>query len=191
MPETPDRDPVVSSVPLSAHLHRCRVVADRHLAWALYDEFFGLRPWKSVPGGIRPPLSRVSAASRFPSRAPRRRPSAPPRNTSSSIRSSRTCKNPSRTKWRRSTAKHPASTQRLSVVTDAYTTARAYVSSQIYVIEHTSQPGEKTLRGGGPRRVRTRAVRAPPASSGERRAVKSGRNSTSTSSRRNSTACAT
>ena len=46
MPDAPDRDPVVSSS-LSSYLLIAALLLIVSLGWALFDEFFGLRPWKS------------------------------------------------------------------------------------------------------------------------------------------------
>src|SRR5207237_1273389 len=45
-PDTPDRDPVTSQS-LSRLLLISALLLVAALAWALYDEFFGLRPWKN------------------------------------------------------------------------------------------------------------------------------------------------
>ena len=45
MPEAPERDPVVGSS-LSLLIFVGAVLLLLATAWALYDEFFGLRPWK-------------------------------------------------------------------------------------------------------------------------------------------------
>src|SRR5574337_550642 len=46
MPESPERDPVVGQS-LSLYIFIGALLLMVTLAWALYDEFFGLRPWKS------------------------------------------------------------------------------------------------------------------------------------------------
>ena len=45
MSEIPDRDPVVFAS-LSSYLLVASLLLVLSLVWALYDEFFGLRPWK-------------------------------------------------------------------------------------------------------------------------------------------------
>ena len=45
MPETPEKDPVISKS-LSGYLFIASVLLLLSLAWALWQEFFGIRPWK-------------------------------------------------------------------------------------------------------------------------------------------------
>ena len=45
MPETPEKDPVVTSS-VGGYLFIAAVLLLGSLAWALWQEFFGLRPWK-------------------------------------------------------------------------------------------------------------------------------------------------
>lgn len=46
MPDSPDKDPVVSQS-LAVYLLLASVLLLVTLVWSLYDEFFGLRPWKA------------------------------------------------------------------------------------------------------------------------------------------------
>ena len=46
MPDTPEKDPVITSS-LATLLVISSVLLMLTLVWALYNEFFGLRPWKS------------------------------------------------------------------------------------------------------------------------------------------------
>lgn len=46
MPEQPDRDDPIVSRSMSAPLLAASLILVGTLAWALYDEFYGLRPWK-------------------------------------------------------------------------------------------------------------------------------------------------
>ena len=46
MPDSPDKDPVVSQS-LAVYLLIASVLLLVTLVWSLYDEFFGLRPWKT------------------------------------------------------------------------------------------------------------------------------------------------
>ena len=45
MPETPEKDPVISQS-LAGYLFIASVLLLLSLAWALWQEFFGIRPWK-------------------------------------------------------------------------------------------------------------------------------------------------
>jgi len=45
LPDSPDKDPVVSQS-LAVYLLIASVLLLITLTWSLYDEFFGLRPWK-------------------------------------------------------------------------------------------------------------------------------------------------
>ncbi|MFB3921337.1 MAG: c-type cytochrome [Terriglobia bacterium] len=141
MPETPERDPVVNQS-LSLYILIGALLLMVTLAWALYDEFFGLRPWKDYQ---REFVRRY--ASFLQKQIPKQRAAEKGILASAeygSLKQKLDDLNQSVTPQVGDIERRVAKVEeRLSAVTEVYTDARANAQSQIYEIEHTSSPGGK------------------------------------------------
>ena len=145
MPETPDRDPVVGSS-LSLLIFIGAVLLLLATSWALYDEFLGLRPWKTYERAfahryaafLRKEIPKQAAAEKAV------RASAEFQQLDQKLKD---LQESVQDKVGEIDSQTTRINQRQSAVTDAYTTARAYVNSRIYIIEHTSSQGKKRSVG--------------------------------------------
>lgn len=141
MPEIPEKDPVTAQS-LATFFVISAVLLVVTLGWALYNEFFGLRPWKSYQRrfarqylaflGKQMPKQR-SAEEQIKN-------SAEYQQLRQKLEDLQKQVEPRVKDLDRQTA---LSDRRFSVLTETFTTARAYVASRIYEIEHTSSPNGK------------------------------------------------
>jgi len=141
MPENPERDPVVGQS-LSFYIFIGALLLMVTLGWALYDEFFGLRPWKSYQ---RQFVRRYTSF--LQKQIPKQRAGEKEILASAeyaALKQKLQDLNQSVTPRVGEIEKHVAQVeQRLAAVTEVYTDARANAQSQIYEIEHTGSAGRK------------------------------------------------
>jgi len=145
VPETPDRDPVVGSS-LSLLIFLGAVLLILTTAWALYDEFLGLRPWKDYEAQF---IQRYTAflQKEIPRQAAAEKAIRASAEYQQLEQKLKDLENSVQDKVGEIDSQASRIDHRLSAVTDAYTTARAYVNSRIYIIEHTSSQGKKRSVG--------------------------------------------
>src|SRR6516162_3462992 len=140
-PETPDRDPVMTgSRALWLLIGALLLIVT--LGWALHDEFFGLRPWKTYQRAFVP---RYSAFLRRQLRKQEGvekqiRSSAEFQALEQQIKEAERAAAP---QVKRIDEQAALIDERLAAVTLKYTDARAYVNSEIWDMEHTSSPASK------------------------------------------------
>lgn len=145
MPETPEKDPVVSQS-LGRSLLMAALLLMVTLAWSFYDEFFGLRPWKSYQRNF---VARYSALlkKRIPLQEQKERAirnSAEYQSLEQKLEGLRKQTDPQAKEIDEKSALVEA---RTNAVLNLLTTARAYVGSRNYNIEHTSSPsGRKSIQ---------------------------------------------
>ena len=141
MPDSPDKDPVVSQS-LGVYLLISSVLLLLTLWWSLYDEFFGLRPWKDYQRAF---VQRYGAFLR--KQAPLQRAKEKAIENSPDYVALKQklgdIEKEIAPKVQELDAKAAQVDARTAAVLNLLTTARAYVGSQIYVIEHTSSRGSK------------------------------------------------
>ena len=141
MPDAPDKDPVVSQS-LAVYLLIASVLLVITLVWSLYDEFFGLRPWKAYQRAF---VQRYGAF--LKKQAPIQRAKEKAIENSPEFLGLKQkladLEKETAPKVKALDAQSALVEARTSALLNMLTTARAYVSSQIYVIEHTSRRGSK------------------------------------------------
>ena len=141
MPDSPDKDPVVSQS-LAVYLLIASVLLVITLWWALYDEFFGLRPWKVYQRAF---VQRYGAFLR--KQIPLQRGKEKAIESSAEYLSLKQrlgdMEKETAPKVKELDAESARVDARTAAVLNLLTTARAYVGSQIYIIEHTSSRGSK------------------------------------------------
>ena len=144
MPDTPEKDPV------TAHSYATFFVVVSvflivTLVWALYNEFFGLRPWKSYQSEF---------ARRYHSFLLKQIPKQKAAEKEI-LQSAEYQQLDQQLKTREDQVKDKAEEAdkqiavldaRFSALTETFTTARAYVATQVYEIEHTSLGGKSSLQ---------------------------------------------
>ncbi len=143
-PENPDRDPVVNDS-LALWLLLGALLLIGSLGWALYDEFFGLRPWKSYQRAFVPryiaflnkQIPKQEAAER------QIRNSAEFQAMEQQIREAERAVGP---QVKQIDEQATLVDQRLAAITLKYTDAHAYVNSVIWDIEHTSAGDKKSIQ---------------------------------------------
>ena len=142
MPDIPDRDPVVTSS-LSAYLLVAALLLVLSLGWALFDEVFGLRPWK----GYQRQFARRYAAL-LQQQIPRQKAAEKAIRESAEFQAlaqkvddlEHSIQGPVGDIDRR-VARIDA---RLDLVTAEFTDKRANVSSRIYRIEHSGKGSQRS-----------------------------------------------
>ena len=144
MPETPEQDPVVGQS-LAVYLLVASLLLMLVLAWSLYDEFFGLRPWKTYQADF---VQRYTAF--LKKDVPKQRAAEHALETSSDylalkqqLASLHQQVDPQVNKIDGQIERVDA---RVTAVLNVLTTARAYVGSRIYIIDHVdyrSSSGQK------------------------------------------------
>ena len=144
MPETPEKDPVVNQT-LAFYLLIASLLLVFALGWALYDEFFGLRPWKTYQRVFveryRAYLVRQIPKERAGERVLENSPEY--QGLKQQLADLEETIRPQVKKIDEQTA---LVEDRTNAVLNVLTTARAYVGSQIYIIEHTSSANSKRSR---------------------------------------------
>ncbi len=141
MPDSPDKDPVVSQS-LAVYLLISSVLLLLTLWWSLYDEFFGLRPWKDYQRAF---VQRYGAFLRKQVPLQRAKEKAIENSPDYLALKQKLGEIEKETapKIKELDAKAAQVDARTAAVLNLLTTARAYVGSQIYIIEHTSSRGSK------------------------------------------------
>jgi cytochrome c1 len=141
-----DKDPVISAS-LATLLVVSSTLLMLSLVWALYNEFFGLRPWKDYERAF---------ASRYHTFLRRQIPkqraaekqvleSADYRQLDQQVK---TMEDQVKEKSEDTDKKIAILDARFSAITETFTTARAYVATQVYAIEHTSLSSKGSIQKG-------------------------------------------
>jgi len=144
LPEAPEKDPILSQS-LAGYLLISALLLVISLGWALYDEVFGLRPWKSYQRRF------VSLYSEYlQKQIPKQRAAEEAIRAAAEFQALeqelKDLENAVAPKLAEIERQATLLDQRLSVISDEYTTLRADVGARIYRIEHTSSPkGKKSL----------------------------------------------
>ena len=141
MPDSPDKDPVVSQS-LAVYLLLASVLLLVTLVWSLYDEFFGLRPWKAYQRAF---VQRYSAFLRkqLPVQRAKEKTTENSPDFLALKQKLEDLEKETAPKVKDLDAQAARVEARTAAVLNMLTTARAYVGSQIYVIEHTSSRRSK------------------------------------------------
>ncbi|MBI4166777.1 MAG: c-type cytochrome [Acidobacteria bacterium] len=142
MPENHDRDPVVFSS-LSAYLLIASLLLTVSLGLALYNEFFGLRPWKDYQRQFKSRYAHF-LEKEIPRQAAAEKAilgSAEYQDLQKKLKDAEEAARPNLNEIDSQVARID---QRLAGVTTEFTDKRAYVSSAIYIIERTS--GERSRK---------------------------------------------
>jgi cytochrome c1 len=141
LPDSPDKDPVVSQS-LAVYLLIASVLLLLTLVWSLYDEFFGLRPWKAYQRAF---VQRYGAF--LKKQVPVQRTKEKTIENSPDFLALKQkledLEEQTAPKVKDLDAQAALVEARTTALLNMLTTARAYVSSQIYVIEHTSSRRSK------------------------------------------------
>ena len=136
MPDHQDRDPVVFAS-LSSYLLVASILLTLSLGWALYDEFFGLRPWKGYQRTFKSRYARF-LDKEIPKQDAAEKAilaSAEYQVLEEKIKQAQDAAQGSLAEIDGQLAEIE---HRLGIVTTQYTDKRAWVSSRIYIIERTS-----------------------------------------------------
>jgi hypothetical protein len=142
--DSPDKDPVVNQS-LAMYLLIASVLLLITLGWALYDEFFGLRPWKDYQRAF---VERYGAFLRKQIPIQRAKEKAI-ENSPEYLglkQKLEDLKKETAPRVKELDAQAAGEEARTNAVLNVLTTARAYVGSEIYIIEHTSSRGSKRAR---------------------------------------------
>jgi hypothetical protein len=141
VPDSPDKDPVVSQS-LAVYLLIAAVLLLFTLWWALYDEFYGLRPWKEYQRAFVQRyglfLKKQMPLQRGKEKAIENSPEY--LALKQKLQDLEKGTTPKVKELDEESAQVEA---RTNAVLNTLTTARAYVGSQIYIIEHTSSRRSK------------------------------------------------
>ena len=144
MPETPERDPVTSQS-LALYLLIASVLLIVTLGWALYNEFYGLRPWKSYQTEFARRYRTFLEKDIRVQEAEEKRVEGSAEYAALKQKLSDLSKQ-SEPEVKTLDAQSAAVEARMNAVLNTLTDARGYVGSQIYAIEHTSSAsGKKSL----------------------------------------------
>jgi cytochrome c551/c552 len=142
--ETPENDPVVNQT-LALYLLVAAFALLLALSWALYDEFFGLRPWKTYQRAF---VSRYGAV--LARQIPKQRAAERVLENSSEYHGlQQQLADYEKTigaQVKKIDEQSALVEDRTNAVLNILTTARAYVGSQIYIAEHTSSAARKRSR---------------------------------------------
>lgn len=144
MPEPAEKDPVVSQS-LAFYLLIASLLMVLTLGWALYDEFFGLRPWKTYQSVF---VGRYSSylARQIPKQRAAERTLENSAEYQGLKRQLAALEKTVEPQARKIDEQSALVEDRTNAVLNVLTTARAYVGSEIYTIEHTSSPSGKRSR---------------------------------------------
>ena len=145
MPETPEKDPVVTQS-LAGLFVIVALGLMLTLVWALYNEFYGLRPWKGYQRQFarlyRGFLTKEIAKQKTAEKSVRE--SAQYQQLEQQVRD---LENQVKDRSDELDAHAAILDRRFAALTDTFTTARAYVASVIYRIEHTSsESSQQSMR---------------------------------------------
>ena len=140
-PDTPDRDPVTSQS-LSRLLLISALLLVAALAWALYDEFFGLRPWKNYQRDFVGKYSAFLKKEKPKQEAAERAIRATPEYQALQQQLD-ALQNSVQPQLRLLDEQAALVDERLAVITTKYTDAHARVTDMIWRVEHTSGGSRK------------------------------------------------
>ena len=126
------------------------------LVWALYNEFFGLRPWKSYQ---REFASRYHSflLKQIPKQKAAEKEILESAEYQQLDQQLKTLEAQVKDKSEETDKQIAILDARFSALTETFTTARAYVATQVYAIEHTSLR-RKTLAAKETGQIRSRSV---------------------------------
>ena len=141
MPENHDRDPVVFAS-LSSYLLIASLLLTLSLSWALYDEFFGMRPWKGFQREFK---ARYSAflEKQIPKQAAAEKAILESAEYQALAQKVKEAEEASRADREKIDGEVAEIDHRLGIVTTQYTDRRAFVQAEIYVIERTSSESRR------------------------------------------------
>ncbi len=142
MPDTPEKDPVTTSS-LGTLLVISSVLVMLTLVWALYNEFFGLRPWKSYEREFSARYQTFLHKQIPQQEAAEKQILASPEYQQLD-QQLKAAEEQVQQKADEADKQIAILDARFSALTETFTTERAYVATQVYAIEHTSlsrQPG--------------------------------------------------
>lgn len=142
MPDQQDRDPVVFAS-LSSYLLIASILLTLSLGWALYDEFFGLRPWKGYQRQFKSRYSRF-LEKEIPKQAAAEKAILESPEYQALEQRMKEAQDTAQGSLGEIDGQLAEIDHRLGIVTTQYTDKRAYVSSRIYIIERTS--GERSRK---------------------------------------------
>ena len=131
------------------------------LWWSLYDEFFGLRPWKDYQRAF---VQHYGAFLRKQVPVQRTKEKAIENSPDYMALKQKLgdIEKEIAPKLQELDAKAAQVDARTAAVLNLLTTARAYVGSQIYIIEHTSSRGKQAIASERPRCLRARPLPGHP-----------------------------
>ncbi len=141
MSDAPDKDPIINQSLVGFYL-LAAVLLIVTLGWALYDEFFGLRPWKGYEQRFAERYTAFLTKQIPKQTAVEKEIESSPefKALEKQIEDAGQSVEP---QLKEIQEKAALVDQRLSAVLSKLTDARAYVGSRIYIIEHTSSSGRK------------------------------------------------
>jgi cytochrome c551/c552 len=146
LPDTPDKDPVIAHS-FATFFVIVSVLLMLTLVWALYGEFFGLRPWKSYQ---REFARRYHSflVKQIPKQKAAEQTILQSAEYQQLDQQLKTLEDQVKDKTEEQDKQIAILDARFSTLTDTFTTARAYVATQVYAIEHTSAGGKTSLARG-------------------------------------------
>jgi cytochrome c551/c552 len=144
LPDTPKKDPVTTSS-LGTLLVISSALLMLTLVWALYNEFFGLRPWKSYQ---REFARRYHSflLKQIPKQKAAEKEILESAEYQQLDQQLKTLEAQVKDQTEESDKQIAILDARFSALTETFTTARAYVATQVYQIEHTSLDGQPSLQ---------------------------------------------
>ena len=144
MPDTPEKDPVTTTS-LATLLVISSVLLMLTLVWALYNEFFGLRPWKSYQ---REFARRYHSflLKQIPKQKAAEKEILESAEYQQLDQQLKTLEAQVKDQAEEADKQIAILDARFSALTETFTTARAYVATQVYAIEHTSLGGKPSLQ---------------------------------------------
>ncbi len=141
MPENPEKDPVVSQSLVTIYLIAA-VLLMGTFGWSLYDEFVQLRPWKNYQRDfVR--RYRAFLVKEIPKQRAAVKALVESPEYQSMERQLKELETGVKLQMAEVQRRSPLLDQQLQAVMDVATDKRAWVTSQIWIIEHTSSPGNK------------------------------------------------
>jgi cytochrome c551/c552 len=141
VPENQDRDPVVFAS-LSSYLLIASLLLTVGLGWALYDEFFGMRPWKDYQRQFKTRYTHF-LQKEIPNQEKAEKAILASAEYQALEQKLKDAEGAAQAGLKDIDGQLSEIEHRQTFVTPLYTDARAYVSSRIYIIERTSSEGSR------------------------------------------------
>ena len=141
---TEEKDPVTTSS-LATLLVISSVLLTLTLVWALYNEFFGLRPWKVYQRGFASRYHKF-LLEKIPKQKAAEKEILASAEYQQLNQQLEAMEADVKGKSEEADKQIAILDARFSALTDTFTTARAYVAEQVYHIEHTSSSGQPSLQ---------------------------------------------